>query len=273
MMQLSFQRHYPPARPTPGPSYWFLFRGNDLLVQAPDSGLTLPLGDETAIGPLVPPAILFLGMLNGVPCLAGEVSAEAALPAGWRAVGIRELFGHLGDNAYGVVGYAAHILHWQRESRFCPVCGQQLDDFGEQWMRQCPNCDYTGYPRVSPAILALIHDGERVLLVHKPGWGARFSIVAGFVEPGESLEQCVQREVLEEVGVEVTDIAYVSSQPWPFPHQLMVGFTARYAGGQITPDRAEIDQAEWFRFDQLPELPAPLSLSRQLIDRWANTHR
>ncbi len=269
-MMTSFQRRYPPSRPTPGPAYWFLFRGNEILVQEQATGLTLPMIDETALASLGPGAVLFLGTLRGVSCLASEVGAERELLTGWRAIGIRELFGHLDDDAYGVVGYASQILHWQRASRFCPACGHPLGELGEQWMRHCTNCDHIGYPLVSPAILALVHDGPNALLVHKPGWGARFSIVAGFVEPGESLEQCVQREVLEEIGVEVTDIAYVSSQPWPFPHQLMIGFTARYAGGEICPDQAEIDRAAWFRFDHLPDLPAPLSLSRQLIDRWAS---
>lgn len=270
-MITSFQRSYPPARPMPGSAYWFLFRGHEILVQNQDSRLALPLCDEAAVAPLAPGAVLFLGTLNGVPCLAGEVSVEQAITAGWQAVGIRELFGHLNDDVYGIVGYASHILRWQRDSRFCPVCGQQLNEFGEQWMRQCSNCDYVGYPPVSPAILALVYDGPNVLLVHKPGWGSRFSIVAGFVEPGESLEQCVKREVFEEVGVEVTDITYVSSQPWPFPNQLMIGFTARYIGGYLSPDQTEVDQAAWFRFDQLPELPAPLSLSRQIIDKWARS--
>ena len=270
-MAASFQRAYPPTHPTPGSAYWFLFRGNEVLVQGPGTGYTLPRFDESAVAFLHPEGVLYLGTLTGVACFAGEVSPDQTLPADLQAVGIRDLFGNLDDNAYGVVGYAAHILRWQRDSRFCPVCGNQLGELGEGWMRQCPNCDHIGYPLVSPAILVLVHDGPRVLLVHKAGWGARFSIIAGFVEPGETLEQCVQREALEEVGVEVTDLTYIGSQPWPFPHQLMIGFMARYSDGQILPDQSEIDKAEWFRFDELPELPGPLSLSRQLIDRWAKT--
>src|SRR2546426_1176752 len=148
-MTTSFQRMYPPSRPTPGQAYWLLFRGNEILVQEQDARLTLPLVDESAQAPLDPGAVLFLGMLNGAPCLAGEVSAERPVPTGWRAVGIRELFGHLPDDTYGAVGYASHILRWQRDSRFCPVCGHTLGELGEQWMRQCTNCDYIGYPLVS----------------------------------------------------------------------------------------------------------------------------
>jgi NAD+ diphosphatase len=136
------------------------------------------------------------------------------------------------------------------------------------WGRQCPNCDHITYPPVTPAILVLVHDGENVLLVHKPDWGKRYSIIAGFVEPGESLEGCVQREVREEVNVEVSDIRYIGSQPWPFPHQLMVGFTARYVLGEIRPDQQELDRAAWFHYNALPELPPPLSLARQIITTW-----
>src|SRR5262249_47391994 len=160
--------------------------------------------DEAVIKPLEPGPVLFLGTLNGTPCLACEINAESAVPEGWRAVGIRTLFDYLDEDTYGAVGYASHILRWQRDSNFCPVCGQALGELSEQWMRQCTHCEYIGYPPVITAILVLVHDGPNVLLVHKPGWGARFSIIAGFVEPGESLERCVQREVLEEVGVEIT---------------------------------------------------------------------
>jgi NAD+ diphosphatase len=242
-------------------------------VQGQDTNPTLLLLDEAAVAPVEPDSVLFIGTLNGTPCMAGEVSLERELPTGWRAVGIRTLFDYLDEDAYGVVGYASHVLDWQRNGRFCPVCGNELGALSEEWMRQCSNCGYMGFPPVSPAILVLVHEGPRVLLAHKPGWGKRFSIVAGFVGPGESLEQCVEREVAEEVGVEIADIIYISSQPWPFPHQIMIGFMARYVSGEICPDQKEIDEAAWFRFDQLPELPPPLSLSRQLIDKWASAQK
>ena len=132
-----------------------------------------------------------------------------------------------------------------------------------------PDCQHSRYPQVSPAVLALVHDGaDRVLLAHKPGWGDRYSILAGFVLPGESLEECVRREVQEEVGAEVTDLVYQGSQPWPFPHQLMIGYTARYVSGDLRLDEQELDHAAWFSAAQLPSLPPALSLSRQIIDAW-----
>ena len=135
-----------------------------------------------------------------------------------------------------------------------------------------PACSYTRYPPVSPAVLILVHDGDKVLLGHQPGWGRRYSILAGFVEPGESLEEAVAREVREEVGVEVTDLRYFGSQAWPFPSQLMVGFTARYAGGEIRLQESEVTDARWFPIDALPspaDRPAAYSIAGRLIATFA----
>jgi NAD+ diphosphatase len=143
-----------------------------------------------------------------------------------------------------------------------------------EWARLCPNCGHQRYPQVSPAVLALVHDGgDRILLAHKPGWGDRYSILAGFTLPGESLEECVYREVEEEVGIEVTDLVYQGSQPWPFPQQLMIGFIARYTRGEIRLDEEELDHAAWFDVHELPSLPPPLSLSRQIIDAWRQSRQ
>ena len=125
------------------------------------------------------------------------------------------------------------------------------------------------YPLVTPAVLVLIEDDDRrTLLAQKDGWGNRFSVIAGFVEPGESLEQCCVREALEEVGVTVSDVRYVGSQPWPFPHQLMVAFRVRWVSGAIKRDQVELSDARWFSLDELPELPPPIALSRTLIQHW-----
>jgi NAD+ diphosphatase len=238
-----------------------------VLVREEESGIAL-LQDEALRDALEADAPVYLGTLGGVPCLACEVGREAAVPPGLRALGLRALFGQLDDAAYGLAGYAAQLLYWQRTSRYCPACGGPTEAAAGDWGRRCAACGHTRYPSVSPAILALVHDGDRVLLAHKPGWGKRYSILAGFVEPGESLEECVRREVHEEAGVAVTDLVYAGSQPWPYPSQLMIGYTARYAGGALRIDDKELDDAAWFHFDALPELPPPLSLSRQIIDAW-----
>lgn len=211
---------------------------------------------------------LYLGTLGGVPCVAAEADPERDLPEAWAATSLRALFGQVSEAEYGLAGYAAQMLYWRRTSGFCPVCGHRTEPREGDWGRLCPNCGHVAYPHISPATLILIYDGPRLLLAQKPGWGTRYSILAGFVEPNESLEDCVRRETREESGLEITDLAYAGSQPWPYPHQLMVGFTARYAGGEIMIDEAELERAAWFEVGSLPDLPPPVSLSRQMIDAW-----
>ena len=264
-----FERIYRADVPTEGAIKWLPVRGQDVLVQT--AGDTVTAIDDTAEMRewLASSPPLTLGNWNGVTYLTCETPPKMPLPDGWRAVSLRNLYGLLNETEWEIAGYATQILHWQQVSRFCPVCGSAADPMGAEWVRHCPACGHSRYPLVSPAVLALVHDGaDRVLLAHKPGWGDRYSILAGFVLPGESLEECVRREVQEEVGVEVTDLVYQGSQPWPFPHQLMIGYTARYVSGDLRLDVEELDHAAWFAADQLPPLPPPLSLSRQIIDRW-----
>jgi NAD+ diphosphatase len=272
-MASTFQRAYPPAIPEIGPAFWFPFRGNELIVQKNEKKMGLIHTDEAGIAALQPYDILYIGTIDGIPCMACEVGAEQPVPQGWRALSLRALYGLLDESAYSAAGYASQILHWQRNSRFCPACGAPNGPLGMSWERRCSVCNYIGYPPVIPAVLILVYNGDQILLAHQPGWGKRYSILAGFVEPGETLEECVRREVAEEVGIEITDVSYMGSQSWPYPTQLMVGFQARYLNGELHADQQELDDAAWFHVDELPELPPPLSLSRQLINRWANSVR
>ncbi len=266
-----FIRAYPPTVPIPGAALWLPFRGGDVLLPAGDGPLRLyrsdPEGPLDGRGPALD-APLYLGTLDGLPCLAADVEPGADVPNGWQALGLRALFGRVSEAEYGLAGYAAQMLHWRATSVFCPVSGDRTVSKDGDWGRRCPGCGHVGYPHVTPATLILVHDGPRLLLGHKPGWGSRYSILAGFAEPGESLEECVRREVGEEVGLALSDLAYAGSQPWPFPHQLMIGFTAKHAGGVIQVDGEELDHADWFTRDRLPDLPPPVSLSRQMIDQW-----
>jgi NAD+ diphosphatase len=271
MTNSRFRRLYPPAAAPEGAAYWLLFRGDELLTVA-DGAPTLL--DSTSAAPTLLDGALdpfLIGMLEGRPVMVGGLPADAPLPPGLLAVGLRGVLAQADADLATLAGYAAQLLRWRGASRFCPVCAQPLGPL-DGWGKTCPACRHTLYPPVSPAAIVLIHDGaDRALLTSKPGWGQRYSLVAGFVEPGETLEQCVAREVLEEVGVDVTDIRYVGSQPWPFPHQLMVGFMARYAGGDIAIDTAELADARWFTRDALPELPPPFTISRQIIEMWLST--
>lgn len=270
-MQHSFVRAYPPAQPAEGPKRWLIFRNSELLVKANGDQVEL-IDGEMPLDVLAGEPI-FLGTSNGASYLAFQLAAEAAPREDWQSLGLRALFGKLSEDEYTIAGYASQMLFWEYGSRFCPHCGGPTEPVGGDWGRRCTNCGFTRYPQISPAILALVYDGDRVLLTHKAGWGPMFSIIAGFVEPNESLESCVHREVLEEVGCELAEIEYFGSQGWPFPAQLMVGFLCRYASGEITIDAAELDDARWFHVDELPPLPGKLSLSRQLLDHWIENAR
>lgn len=269
-----FQRIYLAEAPTEESILWLPYCERGVLVQAAGEAVTL-LGASAQVREAFESCTpLVLGSLNGVTYLACEVSPDRELPGGCRAVDLRTLYGLVSEQEWQIAGYAAQILHWERTSRFCPLCGQPTEPMQMEWMRRCSQCGHERYPQVSPAVLVLVHDGaDGVLLAHKPGWGERYSILAGFVLPGESLEECVRREVEEEVGVRLADLQYVGSQPWPFPHQLMIGFNARYQEGDIRLDELELDRAAWFDASALPPLPPPLSLSRQMIDAWRQSRQ
>ena len=165
-------------------------------------------------------------------------------------MGLREAGALLEQSEGGLVAYAAGLLNWHRRHPHCSVCGAATEMAEAGHVRRCPNCGSQHHPRTDPVVIMLVTDGGRALLGRQPAWpDRRYSALAGFVEPGESLEQCVAREVREEVGVEVTDVTYRASQAWPFPHSLMIGFHAEWAGGDIRIDENEIMDAQWFRPD------------------------
>jgi NAD+ diphosphatase len=262
-----FRRLYPPAAAPEGPARWLLFRGADLLMTAGQPPTFLP-GTAAAPDALAVEESFLLGALDDAPVMVGALANDAPAPDGLEPVGLRAVLAHADAELSMLAGYAAQLFRWTRTSRFCPACGTPLEP-NDGWGKVCGNCGNAIYPPVSPAMITLVHDGaDRVLLGSKPGWGKRYSLIAGFVEPGETLEACVAREVREEVGVEVTDLRYVGSQPWPFPHQLMVGFMARYLAGEIVVDTTELADAAWFARDALPELPPPFSIARQIIEMW-----
>ena len=269
VLEARFVRAYPPAAPPAGSAHYLPFIGGRLVTR---SDFTLPSRPPLPLTDAIQATALFIGTLDGIPCIAYRLPTDTAVSAEFRVTGLRELYGQLGDDEYAVAGYAVQLLNWRDSYRFCSRCGKPAESVPGGWGMACPECGTTAYPPVTPAVLALIHDGaDRVLLAAKPGWGKRFSIIAGFVEPGESLEGCAVRECQEEVGVHVRDAEYWGSQPWPFPHQLMVGFVTQHVWGDIEIDETELSEAAWFRYDALPELPPALSLSRRIIDAWVES--
>jgi NAD+ diphosphatase len=209
----------------------------------------------------------YLGELSGAPCVAVIAPDGAPDPRGLAAVGLRSVFPTLAEPLLALAGRALQIAEWERTHRFCGRCGTATRDREGERAKECPACGLVAYPRVSPAMMALVTRGRELLLARAHRFpGAMYSALAGFVEAGETIEDCIRREVREEVNVDVTDIRYFSSQSWPFPHSLMIAYTAEYAGGDMRPSDPEIADAKWFTLDALPALPNRVSIARRLIE-------
>jgi NAD+ diphosphatase len=257
-----------------------------VLTVAPDG--TVPVV-ESSDGPrlawdeqsTLPSAAVYLGEADGVPYAA--VRGERSLSVGGRPVdtwaGLRDLGADLEDLDAGLLVQAIGILEWHDRNRFSPLTGAATVIERGGWVQRDPTTGTEIFPRTDPAVIMLVHDGgDRVVLGRQAIWPpGRFSILAGFVEPGESAEAAVVREVAEEVGLRVTDVRYVGSQPWPFPQSLMLGFVARLDGDDtLRPDPTEIEEARWFTREELRSgdgpraLPPPVSIARHILDRWVD---
>lgn len=216
----------------------------------------------------------FIGLVDGEAWWAVDVPRDDGDPSDGAAVDLRAFYARAPEHHWLAAGRAVQIVEWARTHRFCGRCGEptELSD-GERAMK-CPSCGLLAFPRLSPAMITLVTRGEpgpdqEALLARGVRFGApMFSCLAGFVEPGESLESAVVREVREEVGVTVCNPQYFGSQPWPFPNSLMVGFHAEWESGEIVCDPSEIAEAAWFRRDEVPMIPPAISIARRLIDSW-----
>jgi NAD+ diphosphatase len=257
----------PPA--LPDTALAFAYAGDKLVVTGDDEHPSVPLHGELAAARLAG-RCHYLGELAATPCVAIALGDDTVLPAGFRSTGLRALFFRLPDPLVALAARAFQIVDWDRTHRYCGRCGTPTQDKPDERARECPACGLVAYPRVSPAMMALITRGSEMLLARAHRFPpAVFSALAGFVEPGETIEDCIRREVREEVGIEVDAIRYFASQAWAFPHSLMIAFTAEYAGGEIRLDDREIAEARWFSVDTMPTLPSSLSIARQLIDATA----
>ncbi|BCL76986.1 hypothetical protein JHS3_27220 [Jeongeupia sp. HS-3] len=227
---------------------------------------TLPgLGALAALG--APEVDVLIGHLGGVPCRLLAWPEGTAAPDGLAIEGLRALHGRLDDDAFWISARARQLLAWLRDHRHCGRCGAATEVAEHEATAICPACEHRMYPRVSPAMMVLIRRGRELLLARSPHFKPGvYSALAGFVEPGETLEACVHRETMEEVGVSITNLRWFASQSWPFPHSLMLAFHADYVAGDIVPQEGEIEDARWFDIAALPELPAQASIARRLID-------
>ena len=234
-----------------------LFKGDQLWIRRTANGVGCLFDVD-------PARLAFSEPVDGSVAVA--VSDDPPEP-GSELIGLRALFDLVPPEVLAQAGLARQLLHWRLAHRFCGACGTPLARNPAERAMVCPACGHTAYPRINPVVIVLVFRGDQILLERKAGGVLPFwSLVAGFVEAHETLEEAVAREIAEEVGVRVKNIRYAASQPWPFPNNLMFGNTAEYAGGEITPDGKEIAEACWFGRDQLPPIPSRISIARRLID-------
>ena len=238
----------------------FVFRGDELLVRGDD--LALPDSLAVALLGLQPGQFQPLGLLGGRYCQTAWLPKSAAAPEGYAFRKLRALFGAMDDARLSIAGRAFQISDWARTHQFCGACGSPKQQMHGERCMKCAACGHLAYPRISPAMMVLIRRGSSILLARNAMSPMKFfSALAGFVEAGESIEETIHREVDEEVGLKVRDIRYFGSQPWPFPHSLMIAYTAEYDSGDIRVDETEIAEARWFGpGDVLPPVP-PVGIS------------
>lgn len=260
----------PGASQPEGNGHWVLLQGNALLAVVDESGaLSLPCGELPASLQLSGEP-LCIGFWHGIPLRLAAVSRSAEVPALFIVEPFNAAGDRLDDAMLSLGGIGMQILHWLKKNRYCSCCGGELEPPAGSWGKRCRSCSYEHFPSIHPCAIVLVRRGEEFLLARKSEWlPGRYGLVAGFLDMGESLEECAAREVLEETGIIVNNIHYVGSQCWPFPSQLMAGFVADYAGGELRVDKTELEDAGWFCRESLPAgLPPRRSIARWIIDRY-----
>jgi NAD+ diphosphatase len=251
--------------------HWLIVQDQGLVVVPDGDRFHVPAGDLPRGLDGAGRAPLWLGTLNSTPCWVVALARDVPIPPGLHRETLIPMQGtRLPDDLLSLGGMALQALWWESTSGHCPRCGAPTERIENEWGKRCPGCRYEHYPHLHPAVIVLVRDGDRCLLTRKASWApGRYSLVAGFVDNGECLEGAVHREVKEEVGVEVTDVRYVGSQNWPFPSQLMIGFVATYASGEVVLDREELEDARWFPCGELPNRPSRHSIAGFILEHYA----
>lgn len=248
-------------------AWWFVFFHDQLLLRKTPTGYAVPCSALPPVD-LTGAHVHEVKTLDGLPCRAASLACPIEETDHYAMMGLRASYDHLPLPHYQAAGKARQIVHWDSTYRFCPTCAVALERT-TPICKRCPSCGQEFYPVIHPAIIVLIRRGDSILLVHARNFRGTFhGLVAGFLETGETLEECVEREVMEETGLSIRNIRYFGSQPWPYPSGLMVGFTADYAGGEIRLQDEELSTGAFFTKDNLPEIPKKLSIARRLIDWW-----
>ncbi len=276
MSRKSIYKRYEPGVTVPkdynGPAYWFIFKLNNMLVELEKSH-NIPFYKNLSEINIFPNRTQYLGLFNGYPCFSVEVDPGTIAPEGMDFQDLRSSYSDLDEDVYLLAGRAVQIITWDCNHQFCGKCGTPNLTKDDEMAKVCPKCGFTSYTRLSPAVItAIVNDGKLLMAQHNHIPGNRYGLIAGFVEAGETLEEAVQRETMEEVGLKVKNIKYFGSQPWPYPHSLMIAFTAEYAEGEIKVDGDEITQAKWFSPENIPPTPSKISIASELIDWYKNKY-
>ncbi len=255
--------HQSPESPGENPIL-FAFRGRDLFVTR---DFHLPSVEEIDAQGMKAVRTQYLGQLGGRHCYSAELPRDAKAEDGFRFADLRMLFGTLDEMIHSLAGRAVQIVEWDRTHQYCGVCAEPTELSTADRSRSCPKCKIPTYPRLAPAMIVAVEKEDQILLARSAHFPPGIlSVLAGFVEPGESAEEAVMREVFEETSIIVKDVEYFSSQAWPFPNSLMLGFRAKYESGEIAIDGEEIVEAGWFAADRMPKaFPGKVSISQWLI--------
>jgi NAD+ diphosphatase len=254
-------------------AYCFIIFDDKFLVEEKDSFIHILSRDNLLSYNITIKNNLYLGRLNSIPCIASDLVSKEQIGSNLKLIGLRQLFGLVEDDIFWLAARAYHLLNWNKNTQFCGRCGEKTLIKEGEHSKYCPSCGLLMYPKISPAVIVAITKEDKILLAQNAqNINGFYSVLAGFVEPGENLEDCVRREVKEEAGIELKNIKYFGSQPWPFPDSLMLGFTAEYASGDLVLDKTELSDAKWFSASELPLVPGQLSISRMLIDWFVENH-
>ena len=249
--------------------YYFVFcKGDIMLEKLADGSYTIPCQEDTPTKVFPWTNILNVTPLGDTEVKTYRIDSPVTDNPRFEMCGLRPSYYKLSPELYQKAGKCEELLYWDQNTKFCGVCGGMMK-MHTDISKRCEECGKEVWPSLATAIIVLIHRGDEVLLVHARNFrGKFFGLVAGFVETGESLEEAVHREVMEETGLIITNLRYFGSQPWPYPSGLMVGFHADYVSGAIKLQKEELAAGQWFRNDHLPEIPEKLSIARRIIDDW-----
>ncbi len=251
--------------------WWFILAGGQILLQ--ERGSMIPFGalEDLPFPPLPSEQVRILGSYENSPCFLLDLGENQIDMGMGEFCNLRSLLGHTDDALFDLAGKAFQTALFLKTHQYCGQCGNAMELIDWELATKCHQCGHRCYPRVSPCIIVAIRKEKQILLAchqrHSGNGRDMYTVLAGFAEMGENLEQSVAREVMEEVGIKVKNIGYVSSQPWPFPHSLMMGFVADYDSGEIKVDKTELADAQWFDFDNLPIIPGKATIARKLIEK------